>query len=483
MMISESTFYPNAHYSFSSAPDMRVHPLSASPSTAMFQQTTTLQSSLQNGSVGSSSDDVTTIFVVGFPDDMMEREFQNMFTFSPGFEAASLKWHCKDQDDDSTGLSNGKKQMIGFARFRTRMEAMEAVEVLSGKKIDQDKGAALKAEMAKKNLHIKRGSVIPTPATLAAIAQASASTSASTSTSTSTSANVPVESAPPPPPPLNMLSKKMSIHHSLAYESFSPLPSDLLSPADYKTDPFMSEPLSNTPIFNDALFGLRSQSFDARNQPTQEIGMMSPPRAFGFFAPRVNKALQHETENDPFNYLSKSSPTSNDNFTPPFFGDDMLSQRMGSISAHSSSTLQHFDHRSASFSSPSMRASISNPADQNPPCNTLYVGNLPANSNEEELRLAFAKCRGYKRMCFRNKPQGPMCFVEFEDVVFATQAMSELQGHTLTNSVKGGIRLSFSKNPLFTKPNGKEASFGYNGKAMNNSPFGDRRDVLFDPQL
>ncbi|OAD78562.1 hypothetical protein PHYBLDRAFT_90548, partial [Phycomyces blakesleeanus NRRL 1555(-)] len=277
-------------------------------------------------------DDVTTIFVVGFPDDMMEREFQNMFTFSPGFEAASLKWHCKDQDDDSTGLSNGKKQMIGFARFRTRMEAMEAVEVLSGKKIDQDKGAALKAEMAKKNLHIKRESA-------SASASASASTSASTSTSTSTSANLPVtESAPPPPPPLNMLSKKMSIHHALAYESFSPLPSDLLSPADYKTDPFI-------------------------------------------------------------------------------------------------------------FSSPSLRASISNPADQNPPCNTLYVGNLPANSNEDELRLSFAKCRGYKRMCFRNKPQGPMCFVEFEDVVFATQAMSELQGHMLTNSVKGGIRLSFSKNP------------------------------------
>ncbi|KAI7868728.1 hypothetical protein BDF14DRAFT_1966222 [Spinellus fusiger] len=248
---------------------------------------------------------------------MMEREFQNMFTFSPGFEAASLKWHCKDQDEDSTGFSNGKKQMIGFARFRTRLEAVEAVEVLSGKKIDQDKGTALKAEMAKKNLHIKRGSV------------------------------------------------KMSLHHTLAYDSFSHLPSDLLSPADCKSDPFMTESV--------------------------------------------------------------------------------------------------------------------NPADQNPPCNTLYVGNLPANSNEEELRLVFAKCRGYKRMCFRNKPQGPMCFVEFEDVVFATQTLGELQGHTLSNSIKGGIRLSFSKNPLFTKPNGKDVSFGY--KPMNTNLFGDRRDMFFDPQL
>jgi hypothetical protein len=41
-----------------------------------------------------------------------------------------------------------------------------------------------------------------------------------------------------------------------------------------------------------------------------------------------------------------------------------------------------------------------------------------------------------------------MCFVEFEDVSFATKALNELYGQMLHNSVKGGIRLSFSKNPL-----------------------------------
>jgi len=41
-----------------------------------------------------------------------------------------------------------------------------------------------------------------------------------------------------------------------------------------------------------------------------------------------------------------------------------------------------------------------------------------------------------------------MCFVEFEDISFATKALHELYGHPLHNSVKGGIRLSFSKNPL-----------------------------------
>jgi RNA recognition motif-containing protein len=89
-----------------------------------------------------------------------------------------------------------------------------------------------------------------------------------------------------------------------------------------------------------------------------------------------------------------------------------------------------------------------NPADQNPPCNTLYVGNLPMDTSEDELKAIFSKQRGYKRLCFRTKQNGPMCFVEFEDISFATKALNELYGQPLHNSVKGGIRLSFSKNPL-----------------------------------
>lgn len=89
-----------------------------------------------------------------------------------------------------------------------------------------------------------------------------------------------------------------------------------------------------------------------------------------------------------------------------------------------------------------------NPADQNPPCNTLYVGNLPIDTSEDELKAMFSKQRGYKRLCFRTKQNGPMCFVEFDDTSYATKALNELYGHPLHNSVKGGIRLSFSKNPL-----------------------------------
>lgn len=94
-----------------------------------------------------------------------------------------------------------------------------------------------------------------------------------------------------------------------------------------------------------------------------------------------------------------------------------------------------------------------NPADQNPPCNTLYVGNLPIGTSEDELKALFTRQRGYKRLCFRAKANGPMCFVEFDDVSFATKALHDLYGVQLTNSVKGGIRLSFSKNPLGIRGN------------------------------
>ncbi|QRG40069.1 hypothetical protein FDK38_004531 [Candidozyma auris] len=106
-----------------------------------------------------------------------------------------------------------------------------------------------------------------------------------------------------------------------------------------------------------------------------------------------------------------------------------------------------------------------NPADQNPPCNTLYVGNLPPDATEAELRTLFSPQKGFRRLSFRTKNQssssnanssshnhGPMCFVEFEDVAHATIALAELYGRALPrpngSNGKGGIRLSFSKNPL-----------------------------------
>jgi hypothetical protein len=63
-----------------------------------------------------TKEDISTIFVVGFPEDMQEREFQNMFMFSPGFEAATLKLPSKDntEDDYITNSNGGRKQIVNL---------------------------------------------------------------------------------------------------------------------------------------------------------------------------------------------------------------------------------------------------------------------------------------------------------------------------------------------------------------------------------
>ncbi|KAF9567406.1 hypothetical protein CPC08DRAFT_719410 [Agrocybe pediades] len=102
-------------------------------------------------------------------------------------------------------------------------------------------------------------------------------------------------------------------------------------------------------------------------------------------------------------------------------------------------------------------SSVRGTVDQNPPINTLYVGNLPTSPPpigypsdylEETLREIFSARPGYRKLCFRHKANGPMCFVEFEDVQYAAKALQEMSGNTLRGAVKNGIRLSYSKNPL-----------------------------------
>ncbi|KAG2178570.1 hypothetical protein INT44_001723 [Umbelopsis vinacea] len=500
-----------------------VSPLTSSLYNVMMNQ--------NNSQTPQSNEEISTIFVVGFPDDMQEREFQNMFIFSPGFEAATLKVPSKDQEEEmglntpttNTVLSvttpttpsavannNARKQIIGFAKFRTRIEALEAKDILSGRKVDAEKGSVLKAEMAKKNLHTKRG--------LSSDQQQATAT-----------ANPPSAGFPMAPQAIHP-QKRFPGNPSSAYEAFysvPALPSDLLSPNEYPYD-FYSDVFSpSTPTasaFNDPSFVSRAQSFDARsssaatdtlgglnNTPNGNGGLVSSSSArtpIGFNpGHRFSKGLI-DLENDPthpLSYLSKSTPVQSDrgfssialfggssaltnglNGAPPQSISSVLDEaspqtsqretpqqpptaRFGSLSINTSPGVQNASNSNSSstagtnglpspgLSSPGYRGvtmiPAQNPADQNPPCNTLYVGNLPPNTSEDELKALFSRCVGYKRLSFRNKPNGPMCFVEFEDVACAAQALNDLYGNPLSNSVKGGIRLSYSKNPLGVRQN------------------------------
>ncbi|KAJ7129210.1 hypothetical protein C8R44DRAFT_665810, partial [Mycena epipterygia] len=306
------------------------------------------------GPMGSMQEDISTIFVVGFPEDMQEREFQNMFTFSPGFEAATLKIPNKEYTayggghyGAAAGALPPRKQIIGFAKFRTREEALGARDVLQGRRVDIDKGAVLKAEMAKKNLHTKRG-------------------------------------------------------------------------------------------MNGAMGG----------------GM----------------------------------------------------DRMGMLGEVYGEALSPREREAGTLLASPASSGAGRAVDQNPPINTLYVGNLPALPTagsssgmpagltmeylEGALRELFGGCAGFRQMSFRPKGNGPMCFVEFEDVGYATKTLNELYGNTLGGLIKGGgIRLSYSKNPLGvrtpTSASGGGASLQQQqGQGMVEAAFHPRlTEAAFHPRL
>ncbi|KAK9767557.1 hypothetical protein K7432_002572 [Basidiobolus ranarum] len=381
------------------------------------------------------SEEITTIFVIGFPEDMLEREFQNMFVFSPGFEAATLKVSQTHETEDGT-----RKQTIGFAKFRSRLEALQARDILSGKKVDTERCCLLKAEMAKKNLLIKRGLL-----TEGAFMNSSMN----------------LVQALTPNGAFSLGKKKFPGNSALnaAYDSLFPggpiLPSGLLaSPQppihEFNMDYETSSLVSSSPPHDDELLEMQEDiniSSMLGATASRVVGYnpsrsMTAPATFdgidnSFSFPKFSISTSLGQHSTLFGGNTNLSPTSD--FSPFNLGTGAEATISTSLPSPSPTSI-------SSCMPPTLRV---NSGDQNPPCNTLYVGNLPMNTMEEELRQLFSTQPGYKRLCFRMKPHaGPMCFVEFDDIQFASYTLHELQGHLLSNSVKGGIRLSYSKNPL-----------------------------------
>ncbi|MCO5581210.1 hypothetical protein L7F22_035088 [Adiantum nelumboides] len=88
-------------------------------------------------------DQVRTIFVLGFPPDVKERELQNLLRWWPGYEASQMNFKGE--------------QPMGFALFSSAVMALSARDALQNLVFDPDTNSVLRAEMAKKNLYVKRG--------------------------------------------------------------------------------------------------------------------------------------------------------------------------------------------------------------------------------------------------------------------------------------------------------------------------------------
>uniref|UniRef100_T1JF71 RRM domain-containing protein n=1 Tax=Strigamia maritima TaxID=126957 RepID=T1JF71_STRMM len=83
-----------------------------------------------------------------------------------------------------------------------------------------------------------------------------------------------------------------------------------------------------------------------------------------------------------------------------------------------------------------------------PPCSTLFVANLGQFVSEHEIKDIFSSFPGFCRLRMHNKGGAPVAFVEYQDVRFATQAMTNLQGFILLSSDRGGIRIEYAKNKM-----------------------------------
>ncbi|KAF7432743.1 hypothetical protein PC9H_004686 [Pleurotus ostreatus] len=596
-----------------------------------------------------SHEEISTIFVVGFPDDMQEREFQNMFTFSPGFEAATLKipngnkdfhaygtsalsgrtgagysngymgpndpynlvtvnqggvvvdngrdgmlssWGPNTSGDEGpsgqflgqNGLGIPRKQIIGFAKFRTREEALAARDVLQGKRVDMEKGAVLKAEMARKNLHTKRG---VGPVTGLAGAGASDMVGGALASMGSlqqglvtglgeTLGYVNGAELSNRDREMGMLGamgisyngrwrdqlvdpnsvqgrrerdeedrrrereagilnamglsstrgareraeeeegqrrrNKLRVGNSAAYDAFHSVPAMAMSRQGSQLNGTNSLLNAEREGLNGAV---TSNGYVDRGFPALSDDGMPPWEQVVKTAP-LPISTSSQRSSSP--HLTSSSANSNSDparsFSPSVGGQDQGRQHSQSSSSSSSSVigpvqygvthvhgviggpLRNGDNVDADMAravgdlavninngntspqlpSPSSGTSSGgsgrNGVDQNPPINTLYVGNLPNSLSppgqsqdclEDRLRDLFKAQLGYRKMCFRQKGNGPMCFVEFDDVSYATKALQELYGHTLNGLVKGGIRLSYSKNPLGVRT---PTSAGSNGPTM-----------------
>jgi hypothetical protein len=87
----------------------------------------------------------------------------------------------------------------------------------------------------------------------------------------------------------------------------------------------------------------------------------------------------------------------------------------------------------------------------NPPCNTLFIGNLGEHIVEDELRAVFGPQPGFQQLKVVRSPRGISAFIEFSDVATATAAHDSQQGLILGSSDRGPIRVQYSKNPFGRK--------------------------------
>lgn len=466
-----------------------------------------------------------------------------MFTFSQGFEAATLKipnkdnttytgnsgrpygsndpfnlvpgpvtdggrdgaWPATTSNDESSaqfgnnGNAPSRKQIIGFAKFRTRQDAVAAKDHLQGKRIDMEKGAVLKAEMAKKNLHTKRGvGAAPSNSSVPPVAIGSAGAvtgmgpnfgvfqqpvmNGLTNGHDAYTVNGMDTVSAPTPLGLNRVNPSLAREPSMGMlrerdeedarrrenaTAFGVLPTLGVRADDEERerrrerelhqrpgvagfDPFIGFPSQPYPEAMRPPVGINGSSFrsgEMNGAPQDEavgpwdnvttaIAQLTPAQSASPHSSAQHLCVENATlvveRQMSSGSISPGGPlgSRSDGIFDSGTMEVEIAKSLNGLSLSTSS-----GDISPQFPSPVSNASSgggSRVIDQNPPVrrlvsrfmagsdkcqqiNTLYVGNLPTGvveQLEDKLRELFNTQPGFRRLCFRQKNNGPMCFVE-----------------------------------------------------------------------
>jgi hypothetical protein len=395
---------------------------------------------------------ISPVLIRRLPSDTTEEKLRLMLVvFSQ--ELVDVEMLSPEQSDDAGFRS-------AILKFKTPAGAQQAKDMLHGKSVSKD--AEMIVDILSGSPTSSRRYPGDVPTTSASSAASSTTSSGPTSRQPSrfNGAFPPIEKISPPMggmyPANELPNPESSAHYQSLFSPQSPIGNHLTERTHIS---------SKTLINHDA----------GEDDETREL--LNDPVAFA-----ENGPTQHRRATAPQLPISRLAGLSLNTNSPlpssvPQYGHPAMTPLSAHGNAMSPAVMNSASH-SMNFQVANQHFQRHNyppvnPADQNPPCNTLYVGNLPIDTSEEELKAMFSKQRGYKRLCFRTKQNGPMCFVEFEDVSFATKALHELYGYPLHNSVKGGIRLSFSKNPLGVRSGQAPGQTGTPSMAgMNNTMSG-----------
>ncbi|KAE8664538.1 hypothetical protein F3Y22_tig00112759pilonHSYRG00020 [Hibiscus syriacus] len=115
---------------------------------------------------------------------------------------------------------------------------------------------------------------------------------------------------------------------------------------------------------------------------------------------------------------------------------------------------------------PSSYVPVQNTKD-NPPCNTLFIGNLGENINEEELRGLFSAQPGFKQMKILRQERHTVCFSNLQDLNSASNVHHSLQGAVIPSSGSVGMRIQYSKNPFGRR---KDSNYSVASPSANGAP-------------